>query len=439
MLGLARISAAARRLWLDRRGNFAMMAGLTMPVLLLGAGYGVNVAQIALTRSNLVAALDAAVTSTARDLTTGAIAEKDAPQVVQAFLVANGLRAYAEEGRVHLDNLVIDRTVGTITARASVEIDVAFALFGTANKQRITTEASAIYSDRHIDVAMVLDITGSMGGPKIKDLRTAAGAAVDQLLGGNINGSDRVRIAIVPYSDSVNVGTQLAHTVYVESDEYSPVVAPKVTLVSNTGSTCATEREGTNQFTDVGPEVQRVNRDYRLGSCPNPELMPLTASASALKSRISAFTANGLTAGQIGIQWGWYLLSPKWSGVLPASAQPHPYGDKKFAKYAILMTDGDFNTAYANVPKSHVLQQQGDKARTYAEKLCTEMKKVGIEIFSVGFDLGKGWSSAKAILSKCASPDTGGIKHYYEASTGQELISTFKAIAGNIERLALTK
>lgn len=436
MLGLARISAAARRLWRDRRGNFAMMAGLTMPVLLLGAGYGVNVAQIALTRSNLVAALDAAVTSTARDLTTGAIAEKDASQVVEAFLVANGLRAYAEEGRVHLDNLVIDRTGGTITARASVEIDVAFALFGTANRQRITTEASAIYSDRHIDVAMVLDITGSMAGNKLKDLKTAAKAAVDQLLGGNLHGNDRVRVAIVPYADSVNAGP-LSNTVYVETDRDSPVEAPKVTLATYSGPQCSTEREGTNQFTDAGPEVQRVNRDYRLQFCPSAPLMPLTADANALKARIDSFNADGFTAGQVGIQWGWYLLSPKWSGVLSASAQPHPYGDKKYAKYAILMTDGEFNTAHADVPYGQEVRNQAFKARNYAEKLCTEMKKAGVEIFTVGFKLDQ--SSAKAVMSNCASPDTGGVKHYYLASTGQELISTFKAIAGNIERLALTK
>lgn len=78
MLGLARVFSAASRLWRDRRGNFAMMTGIVMPVLLVGTGFGVNIGQVTLTRANLLAALDAAVTSTARDLTTGAIQEKDA-------------------------------------------------------------------------------------------------------------------------------------------------------------------------------------------------------------------------------------------------------------------------------------------------------------------------------------------------------------------------
>jgi len=37
--------------------------------------------------------------------------------------------------------------------------------------------------------------------------------------------------------------------------------------------------------------------------------------------------------------------------VLPASAAPAAYSSKKSVKYAILMTDGEFNTAFAGVPK----------------------------------------------------------------------------------------
>ena len=45
------------------------------------------------------------------------------------------------------------------------------------------------------------------------------------------------------------------------------------------------------------------------------------------------------------------MLSPKWADVLPAASAPLAYDPKKVAKYAILMTDGEFNTAFAGVPK----------------------------------------------------------------------------------------
>src|SRR5690606_35521557 len=222
---------------------------------------------------------------------------------------------------------------------------------------------------------MVLDVTGSMKGQKLLDLETAASDAVDLLLASNQNVKDRVRVGLVPYANAVNAGA-LSHTVYEAVDATSPVEAPRITLVSlpSGTTTCGTEREGREQFTDAGPETQRVNLDYRVGSCPSTPLMPLTSDAGALKSRIASFRADGYTAGQIGIQWGWYLMSPKWSGVLPASARPHSYGDRKFAKYAILMTDGEFNTAFADVADGQIVSEQADKARANAEKLCVEMR-----------------------------------------------------------------
>ena len=51
---------AAKRFRGDRRGNFGMMIAVTAPMLMLAAGYGVNVAQMVTARSNLLAALDSA-------------------------------------------------------------------------------------------------------------------------------------------------------------------------------------------------------------------------------------------------------------------------------------------------------------------------------------------------------------------------------------------
>src|SRR5690242_9389292 len=70
----------------DRSGNFAVITAAILTTILLSVGFGINTAQMVLTRSNLLNALDSAVTSTARDLTTGAIPEDDAEKTVKAFL-----------------------------------------------------------------------------------------------------------------------------------------------------------------------------------------------------------------------------------------------------------------------------------------------------------------------------------------------------------------
>ncbi|PSM19023.1 MULTISPECIES: pilus assembly protein [Nitratireductor] len=452
MRAKTRLRSRLRTFGSDRAGNFALATAAVMSALVAGGGFALNLAQVTLTRSNLSNALDAAVTSTARDLTTGKIAPDDVDALVSAFLKANGSTGFASKDRVTLDRVTIDRQARTVSAVASAEIDLAFPVFNAAASRMIRVESQALYSDRKIEVAMMLDITGSMRGRKLRDLQAAAGNVVDTFLAGQNATDPRVRLAIVPYADAVNTGV-LAPMVHVETEfatgeppaleDLRPVSAglrssPRLPDGSRRPDSCATERKGMQQFSDASPRTAMVNRDYRLAFCPSAALQPLTDDVSRLKATIGAFRANGHTAGHIGIQWSWYLLSRKWAEVLPAGSQPLAPNTKKVGKFAILMTDGEFNTAFAGVPRRATTKGgQAGRSRNQAERLCQEMKKAGIEIFTVGFQLRE--RNAKQVMQACASPDRGSIRHYFEAASGEELDAAFQEIAGNIERLAIIK
>ncbi len=80
------------------------------------------------------------------------------------------------------------------------------------------------------------------------------------------------------------------------------------------------------------------------------------------------------------------------------------------------------------------------------ESLCANMKRDDIEVFTIGFALDDPDMSrterdqAKSVLKNCSTPDSSAIvKHYFEASTGEELDAAFKEIIANTERLAITK
>jgi hypothetical protein len=208
--------------------------------------------------------------------------------------------------------------------------------------------------------------------------------------------------------------------------------------------TIRTDKDGKKYFA-------LVNRDDHLSgsgmnACPDAKVIPLTADSKSLLASIDDFQANGYTAGAIAIQWTYYMLSPKWRSVIktaglgdgPADANP-----KKIAKVAILMTDGQFNTAFAGASGNY--NSQGNRSRSNAESLCDNMKADGIEIFTIGFDLNNKDMSqterdqAKGVLKACASDDVSVTKHYFEASTGEELDAAFREIISNTERLALTE
>lgn len=461
MAGKSVFERAARRFAPDRRGNFGMMMALVVPVLVLGAGFGVNIAQVSNARSNLLASLDSAVTSTARDLTTGNIkGEAEIRASVERFLFANGTRSFSKADLLTLDSIAVNTTDRTVTAEASVVVNVAFPLFGVANQQKITTKSAAVYSDRKIEVAMMLDLTGSMkktwSDDKLGDLQKAAKNAVSALLAYNKAGNTRVRIALVPYANAVNVGKSIAEaSVFVERKMADRKQAPSSTDPTAVSVTrpdyCATERKGIYQYKDDGPTASMVNRDFLLDghsnrpdyvpsvTCPAAAMVPLTASQTTLNAAIDSFVADGGTAGHIGIQWTWYMLSEKWANVVGASAAPAKTDPKKVGKYAILMTDGEFNLSYFDVTDAlNAYNPLGkEKTRESATDLCAAMRKAGVEIFTIGFKLTD--AKAKETLSSCASPDTGSIKHYFDTSTGKELDAAFQKIVENLERLALTR
>lgn len=451
-MALRHLVDVAARFSGDGRGSFAVVMAAVCAVVVLSAGYGLNLAQLSTARSNLLNALDAAVTSTARDLTTGTIAEKDARASVEAFLLANGGTAFADAGRISLDTLVVDRTASTVTARASMMVDLAFPLFGAESTRRVSIESAAVYSDKKIEISMMLDVTGSMAGQKLRDLKSAASNAVNTLLAGQKASDPRVRVAIVPYANAVNAGSLAEATVFVErraSDrgEAPGMYAPRQAAAGRPDN-CATERKGRQQYTDAGPDVAMVNRDlllsdfasgFRTRTCPSAAVIPLTADAGKLTAAIDGFVAEGGTGGHIGVQWAWYMLSRNWAQVLPAAARPAPANPGKVSKYAILMTDGEFNLSYFDAANTNeVYDGRGKRAtRDAARQLCGKMRAQGIEIFTIGFKLEN--AAARETMSACASPDTGSVRHFFDTSTGNELNAAFMEIARNIERLALTR
>ena len=450
----------------DRHGGFAVLFGVTASVLALSVGFAVNVAQLYNAKSSLQGVIDAAVTSTARDLTTGVIRPEDADRVVEAFISANSRAGILEADRIVLDRLTVNRTAKTVEATAHVDVGLYFPLFGMDGMRRVSDTTAAVYSDKVIEVAMMLDITGSMRKTsrkdKIGDLKTAARNAVEALLGDQDEKNARVRVAIVPYAEAVNTG-KLKDTVFVEKkggSDLPPLFDDPISVsLSSRPDNCATERKtakGAADFSDDGPNAvrtirrngktheyyARINRDDRMQVCPQAELVPLTADKQKLLDTIDDFRADGVTAGGIAAQWGYYMLSPKWRPAIKSAGAgdgPADYSGAKVAKVAILMTDGQFNTAFAGVTGTPQMQQ-GDKARLYAESICSNMKEAGIAVFTIGFDLPSDEASqARGVLKDCASPDTSSIRHFFDVSTGAELDAAFQDIIRNTERLALTR
>lgn len=303
--------------------------------------------------------------------------------------------------------------------------------------QEISSSATAMIQaggsnkDMDVETSLMLDITGSMSGSKITDLKLAAKDLIDIVVW-NDQSIATSRVALAPFSAKVNVGTYA-----------SAVTGLAATSGSNKLRTCVTERTGFDRYTDAAPgsgswigAFNQINggtsgSNYNSsGSCGSSDpssdesIMPLTNDKVALKTRIDNFTVTGATAGHLGTAWAWYLLSPNWSSIWPTASKPAPYGDiasNKVRKIAVLMTDGDYNTQYSSI-----------SSNTQASALCTAMKAKDIEVFTVGFQVS---SSARTLLQNCATD----LAHYYDATSGEALRMAFRDIALKISSLRLSQ
>ena len=212
-------------------------------------------------------------------------------------------------------------------------------------------------------------------------------------------------------------------------------------------STCVTERTGGQAYTDASPATYRVGRNYPGASnpCLGSTMTPLSSNRSTLKSAVDTYVAQGSTAGQIGIAWGWYMVSPNFNSVTGAGAAA--YSPTEVMKSVVIMTDGEFNTPYCS---GVIAQDSGTGSGSNAEKiacdatngdpfaqgraLCDGMKAQGITIYTVGFTIAAG-GNAENMLKYCATS----AGNYFNAASGADLSTAFAAIGRDITRIRISR
>lgn len=301
-----------------------------------------------------------------------------------------------------------------------------------------------------LEVSMMLDITGSMGSSdsagkkKIDSLKEAAKKLIDIVIWDD-QSKYTSKIALVPFSDAVNLGNSRAALVRnTSAATYSGKNNSNQNDTWKLTPNCVTERIGNDKFTDTSYTTAKVGALYTTsGSCPTPAvLLPLDSDKTALKTAIDGYSANGWTSGHMGTTWAWYTLSPNFNALWGnAKHNARPYADVNalndkgkpvLNKIAVLMTDGDYNTAYCNgVADKNTGYSNGDKrnctspngtSSAQATALCTAMKAKGITVYTVGFMVS---SAAKTLLTNCATSK----EHFYDANDGAQLMQAFTAIA----------
>ncbi len=242
---------------------------------------------------------------------------------------------------------------------------------------------------------------------------------------------------------------------YSSAGTYSQILTPS--SGSTIGISTTNGFEGTvdnlvvKRLTDCGSGPDYVYKSplSNTGYGPNKycaeSLLGMTNVKSDIVTKLDAMQANGATMINLGLAWGWRMLSPRWTGMwggVMDSTEPKlplAYNHPGMNKVIILMTDGDNTfgnnnyTAYGKLTDGRISTSQTTAENTLDTRtanLCTTIKNKDILIYTIA--LGTGVSTAsKNMLKACATSPA----YAFVSPSGSELQNVFTTIANQLNSL----
>ena len=253
------LARTLRRFGRERGGGVAIPFALTaIPLSFLALG-AMDFHRATMIKTGLQDSLDAAALAVGRSTIT------DPTQLQQlgANVLAADLRQYPD---THLDSASFTLNGGNVEAAAQISVTPLVADVFAGNSLQVTASSEVVRAVNKLEIAMALDNTGSMAGQKITLLKSAATNFVNTLSAAAARSADpnAVKIVIVPFTMSVNVGAQYQNAGWMDTTGASPINdeifsthANRYTLLQQMGVAwggCVEQRQTPYDVQDTAPD-----------------------------------------------------------------------------------------------------------------------------------------------------------------------------------------
>ena len=201
-----------RRLIRDTRGNVILLVAIASMSIVGGVGVAVDIGRGQMVQAKLQNAVDAAALAAGATLNTNDL-DTVATRYVNLNFSQNNLGATLNGVDATLSD---DNKTVTVTASATVPTTLT-QVFSRASIG-INASSEVTRSNKGLELALVLDTTGSMEGSKLTALKNSAHDLVDILFGDKATG-ENLWIGVVPFSQTVNIGS--ARTDWLNASHYA--------------------------------------------------------------------------------------------------------------------------------------------------------------------------------------------------------------------------
>lgn len=429
----------------NKAGALAVAFAMMAPVVVGAAGMGIDYARAYLVQQRLSHAIDAAALAA-----VAASSEKTQIEAnVRKFFEAN---YPLDELGITFDPIVIIKGDDVeVTGRAKYQTSFLNVIgIHDVEVEAITQVRREIQG---IEVALVLDVTGSMASNNnIGALRTAATNFVN-ILFNRAAAPELIKVGLVPYSTAVNVGPyglgyNIDGSYYGDAFVNNPNDRTFDQIRKNQWHGCVEASSSPLDTQDhQGPwDMYRFNcggawpctyyYDEYWNRNPNTwcnksHIIPLTSDRDLLLDNIDDFRAQGSTLGNLGMVWGYRVLSPE----VPFE-EASEWGTRAIRRAAVMMTDGQnfINSYYSAYGPSNQNNISVSDLNDKFIETCQEMKDKNITLYTITFASGVN-ETTKEFYKDCASsPD-----QYFDAPTQSDLVEVFETIGRELSNIHISK
>ncbi len=202
----------------DEMGSVAQIFAVTLVPLAGFSGLALDYARISLARAELQTAIDSAGLAVAHLPRSASVAtvEQKAQEWVNVRLAGKGFGPIT---------ITAQRETNGISFAASTTMGLTLFKLLREEPVELTARSEVNWSIGKVEIALVLDNTASMtnnNSPKLKNLKTAAASLIDQLESATAE-PGQVKVGVVPFSMTVNVGAGYKDEPWIDKDGLSPI------------------------------------------------------------------------------------------------------------------------------------------------------------------------------------------------------------------------
>lgn len=399
-----RSRATARAFRADRGGNVTLIFALAIIPIFGAVAVAVDYSRGNSARTAMQSVLDATtlmISKEALDLQKSQVQAK-----AKTYFNSQFTRTDVRGLKLSFDLVTNGPGDFTVIGEATAKMDTSMAQIIGYKKMDLRTTSQVRWGFKALELALALDNTGSMAAKnKMVELKAAT-----KLLLATMKKNSKVpgdtKIAIVPFTTVVNVGTEYADASWMSYDSANPKAS---------WGGCVADRDKPNDVKDTAPTGGATS--FPAAPCGGlVKALPLTTDWTALETMVDTMNPAGMTNVTIGMMWGWHALTPSEPFTQAQADRPD------VEKVMILLTDGQ-NTANRFTTNASQID-----ARTAA--VCDNVKKTNIKVFTVRVIEGNA-----DLLRSCASATN----MFYDVQVSSQLTAVFSSIAASLSGARLSK